>query len=262
MASVFDMASSSTSWDSAHISSGEHISRDTHPADICVAAMFYNVGLLNSQLLSRRYRSGTKHENLIKDIDAAFGHSSYSIQMLLISEFGGMSKPVENQGFATIEYFNEILQQLSLNHVILEVHGPYVALIDSRVWRIVSSEALGDMCSNAELIVQHLVLEYVDDIARGGGAHPPASNAELLRLRVFNAHMPTSLATKKRKRDCLKHMCVLSAKRDQSIPWMIGGDMNLAPAIMLHACREFLPAKHPSNFGQVGMASRSGCTKG
>ena len=185
-------------------SSRAHVSSGAHPADMYVAAIFYNVGLLNSQLLSQKYRSSTKHEKLINDIDAAFRHSSYSIQMLLISEFGGMSKPVEDEGFVTIEYFNEILEQLSLNHVILEVHGPYVALIDSRVWRIVTSEVLGAMCSNPKLIVQHLVLEYVDDIARGDDAHPPASNAELLRLRVFNAHMPTSLSTNKRKLDCLK----------------------------------------------------------
>ena len=44
----------------------------------------------------------------------------------------------------------------------------------------------------------------------------------------------------------MKYMCDLSMKGDQSIPWMIGGDMNLDAATMLQKSRVFLPKNiHP-----------------
>lgn len=93
--------------------------------------------------------------------------------------------------------------------------------------------------------MQHLVLECIDDIARSGGAHPTAIQAMPLRIRVFNAHMPTSSFTPERKTDCLFEMRSIAVAGDQPFPWMIGGDMNLVDAKLSYAACEFLPADNP-----------------
>ena len=155
-----------------------------------VALLSYNVGIQNHEIAGEK-KSGQKkkgkYNRLKNDVQKTFEHDT-GIQILLISEFGHMFNRISNAA----EIFTTLLAELDLTHVHLEVMPPYVALIDKTAWRVTKSELMTKLCENNDICVHHLVVQHVDSGAL---------------LRIFNAHIPTSVATMKRKEACVKTLC-------------------------------------------------------
>ena len=86
----------------------------------------------------------------------------------------------------------DLLANIGLAHIRVLADPPYVALIDSRWWRVKEHEVILKLCSREDIKVVHLILEHVQ-------------TNEL--LRCFNAHMPSKAATNLRKEMCVKKMC-------------------------------------------------------
>ena len=87
---------------------------------------------------------------------------------------------VEKTVHSLRELLEDLLENIGLAHIHVVADPPYVALIDSRWWRVIEHEVLQDLCSKEDIKVVHLILEHVQ-------------TNEL--LRCFNAHMPGKAAT-------------------------------------------------------------------
>ena len=181
-----------------------------------VAALFYNVGLNNDEITGHNFfKQGGKFNKLKADIEATFTNN-HGIQIALICEFGNMFTCVDTQiakacssGLmkqrdgrqqgvqyaSTKELFEGILVELDLMYVTVIAQPAYVALIDTRFWRIITCERLSGICSTItrlqsqhEIFVQHLILQHKESDAF---------------LRCFNGHMPSTFATDARKADSI-----------------------------------------------------------
>ena len=193
-------------------------SADSHRAarvspDTMVALLSYNVGIQNKEIVGKNWkRKNGKYNKLKEDVRKTFAHGT-GIQILLISEFGHMFQKLSNAKEIFKELFTTMLAQLDLTRVHLEVMPPYVALIDKTAWRVTKSELMTKLCGNNDICVHHLVVQHVDSGAL---------------LRIFNAHIPTSVATKKRKEACVKKNCSTAtsthgcgvAQPTAAIPWL------------------------------------------
>ena len=133
-----------------------------------VAALFYNVGLNNDEITGHNFfKQGGKFNKLKADIEATFTNN-HGIQIALICEFGNMFTCVDTQiakacssGLmkqrdgrqqgvqyaSTKELFEGILVELDLMYVTVIAQPAYVALIDTRFWRIITCEPLSGICS-------------------------------------------------------------------------------------------------------------------
>ena len=167
-----------------------------------------------------------------------FDHDT-GIQILLISEFGHMFEKMSN----VEEIFTTLLAELDLTHIHLEAMPPYVALIDNTAWQVTKRELMTDLCDHRGIGVQHLVVEHVDSRAL---------------LRIFNAHIPTSVATRARKEAIAKKLCrtatsthgsgvaqPTAAQPTTAIPWVLAGDLNVDAGTMMKWCQPFLTKNVP-----------------
>ena len=201
---------------------------DAHYAvtNTTVAVMSYNVGIMNTQIMGSHW--APKYELLRDDIKSIFAHE-VGVQALLLSEFGNMLHPMKTS--STNEVFQELLNDLELPHIEIKAAPPYVALIDTNCWRVSKHQLLHNMCSKAELKIQHLILEHVDSLET---------------LRCFNAHIPTKFGTPQRKEDCVKNMCEIASpstgvtQPGAVMPWLICGDLNIDIGTMSRWCQAFV----------------------
>ena len=214
-------------------SADSHRAADVSP-DTMVALLSYNVGIQNAEIAGKKWRNRDgKYNKLKKDVQETFDHDT-GIQILLISEFGHMFDIMSN----VEEIFTTLLAELDLTHVHLEVMPPYVALIDKTAWQVTKSELMTKLCDHQGICVQHLVVEHVDSRAL---------------LRIFNAHIPTSVATRARKEAIAKKLCrtatstrgsgvaqPTAAQPTTAIPWALVGDLNVDAGTMMKWCEPFL----------------------
>ena len=133
----------------------------------------------------------------------------------------------------------DLLANIGLAHIHVVADPPYVALIDSRWWRVIEHEVLQDLCSKEDIKVVHLILEHVHTAAL---------------LRCFNAHVPSKAATPLRNAVFVKKMCRLAtdppilqqarssvdAHRAAGMPWIIAGDINVDLGTMAKWCAHFV----------------------
>ena len=229
---------------------------------VSVSAVFYNVGIQNKEVTSKYWRTW-KRQKLKDDIQKVFDGMN-GVTMMFISEFGSMFDSVDDdiqkKGFVnpgvcrktpalanynrcanTERIFEEILDELGLHDILVLADAPYVALIDKHYWRIRKRETVAEICStnvskdtpySQRIFVQHLV---VQDCETG------------TPLRIFNVHMPTSHATNQRKKDAVFNMLAMTANHEcggihgNSIPWIIGGDLNVDAGNLMRWLREAWP---------------------
>ena len=93
-----------------------------------------------------------------------------------------------------------------------------------------------ELCDYKGICAQHLVVEHVDTRAL---------------LRIFNAHIPTSVATRARKEACVKKICSTAtsthgsgvAQPTAAIPWALVGDLNVDAGTMMKWCQPFILKK-------------------
>ena len=152
----------------------------------------------------------------------------------------GLEQPSGKTVRSLSELLEDLLANIGLARIRVLADPPYVALIDSRWWRVIEHEVLQDLCSKEDIKVVHLILEHVHTAAL---------------LRCFNAHMPSKAATPLRKQAVVENMCRLAtdppipqqarssvgAHRAAGLPWIIAGDINVdlgkwpdgAPALLM-----------------------------
>jgi hypothetical protein len=220
-------------------------SADSHRADrvspdTMAALLSYNVGIQNAEITGKKWTKKDGKYNLLKnDVQKTFEHDT-GIQILLISEFGNMFDTISNAA----EIFTTLLAELDLTHIHFEAMPPYVALIDKNCWQVKKSERMTKLCDHRGICVHHLVVQCV-----GSGA----------LLQIFNGHIPTSVATRKRKETCVLKMCDTAtstfgsgvAQPTAVIPWVIVGDLNVDAGTLMKWCQPFLE-KHVSCMSTSG----------
>ena len=236
----------------AHQAAGSTSSDDAHHAatpltDTTVAVVSYNIGYQNNEFGANNWHR--KFQKLQNDVASVFSHET-GIQIMLLSEFGnmfasadkifssGVTQPTGNTlttVYNTREVFENLLADVDMTHIHVYAAAPYVALIDSHCWRVREHEVINKLCSKQEIIIQHLILEHVDTSGT---------------LRCFNAHMPTSAATPKRKEDCVTKMCYMATgtgvqQPSAIMPWIIAGDLNVDIGTMSKFCQPFVKAGAP-----------------
>ncbi len=227
-----------------------------------VALMYYNVGIHNSEVGSKKWaKSGGRYDRLKGDIRKIFS-SDHAIQILLLSEFGNMLENIDDaickarmpiqklscdgvlqpvvELTNTKELFEQLLAELDLQHIKVEANPPYVALINSLFWKTEKCEAVDKICTQQGLKVQHLILRHVH------------TN---MFLKCFNAHMPTSCATSERKRTCVLRMCIMATEAPAAaitscgigspqppthMAWILGGDLNVDVGTMAKWCQSYV----------------------
>jgi hypothetical protein len=230
------------------ISTSMPSSGDSHPAlfssdvadpDDAVSFAFYNIGIQNNEVGSKNWNA--KIKNLKDDLARALG-SEHAVQGLLITEFGNMFDSIDKKLLSlackggvsqptlytnTFELFTVLLLELNLPNFLVFAHPPYIALIDKDYWHVESGVALDDICTKTEFFVQHLMLRHT------------RSNRQ---LRIFNAHMPTSVATNERKKKVFQKMCSISSSGvlQPTDVWMFGGDMNCDVGTMMKHIQPFI----------------------
>ena len=207
--------------------------------DTTLALMSYNIGIQNAEIRSGKNWTN-KYTRLREDVKSAFTHK-VGIQVLLLSEFGnmfesidrvlssGVAQPTGRRVHCTRELFEDLLAYIELPHIRVLADPPYVALIDSQCWLVKHHEVLQNLCTKQDIKVQHLILEH-------------ANTSET--FRCFNAHMPSSFGTPKRKEDCVKRMCYIATdsaveQRTACMPWIIAEDLNVDRGTMSKWCQNF-----------------------
>ena len=228
--------------------------------DTTIALMSYNIGINNNEVGANYWEN--KYRKLQNDVRSAFTHAA-GIEVLLLSEFGNMFKSIDailSSGFkqptghwvySTEELFEDLLADIDLKHICVYANAPYVALIDSECWQVRHREVLEKLCTKEDIIVQHLILEHVDTKER---------------CRCFNAHLPSTVATLRRKEDCSKKLCDIATssavpQRTACMPWILAGDLNVDPGTMSHWCQAFIekgvPCFSKSEWPQAVNAQKS-----
>ena len=218
---------------------------DIHHAEhATVVLMSYNIGLANNETRGKLWHK--KYKKLQEDILNAF-NQELAIEVLLLSEVGNMfadidfrwvTQPTGNLVNDTQHFFEDLLQSVHLQHVHVVADPPYVALIDKSCWRVQHQEVCRNICSHPLIRVQHLILQHVDTFQS---------------FRCFNAHMPTSVATKQRKMDAIQKMCDMATYTGVSaqsydhgatatgvMPWVIVGDLNIDRGTMAMWCQSYV----------------------
>ena len=213
--------------------------------DTVLALMSYNIGIQNKEVHSGRNWT-QKYKRIRDDVESVFTNKA-GIQVLLISEFGnmfddidgvlssGVAQPTGRKVRSTRELFEDLLASIKLPHIRVVADPPYVALIDSECWRVEHHEVLKNLCTKHDIKVQHLILKHVNTLET---------------FRCFNAHMPSTYATLKRKEDCVKTMCQVATdsavgQRTACMPWILAGDLNVDLGTMSRWCQAFVEKDVP-----------------
>ena len=237
---------------------GERASGDVHPAAAVAGFGFYNVRRQNAEVHGRNWERSL--QKLLVDLAKIFLDTENKIHVLCISEFGSMEDNIDYELKVGAEggrthrlqrddgkvervkcqdtksFFQAILRVMGLSTIEVVAHPPYVTLVDTDWWRIVEAMKQYKMCSHDKHFVQHLLLssgpaQFAETSGSPSGATQPAV------VRVFNVHMPTSMATPLRKKDCLLTMGIRCSEQDA---WIIGGDLNMNLALAMNSLRQFL----------------------
>ena len=124
---------------------------DAHQADTTLALMSYNVGIQNAEP-SEGTKWTNKYKRLRDDIESAF-LADMGIQVLLLCESGnmfesidqktlysGVTQPTGRRVYCTQELFEDLLDSINLQHILVLADPPYVALIDSQCWVVKTHE--------------------------------------------------------------------------------------------------------------------------
>ena len=162
-----------------------------------------------------------------------FDHDT-GIQIMLISEFGHMFEKMSN----VEEIFTTMLAELDLTHVRFEAMPPYATLMDKTAWQVTKTELMTKLCDYKGICIQHLVVEHVDSSAL---------------LRIFNAHIRSSVATRASKEAIDKKLCKTAtsthgsgvaqptaAQHATPLPWAKVRDLNVDAGTMIKWCQPFL----------------------
>ena len=266
---------------------GERASGDVHPAGAVAGFAFYNVGRQNKEVYAKKWKD--RLETLSDDLAKIFRDADNRIHVLCISEFGAMDKniddelkdgarsgklhPLRRQDGAVVRVkcddtkslFEMILKELELFTIAVVAHPPYVTLVDTEWWSIEEAKTEYNMCSHEKHFVQHVLLS-------SGAAQPAATSGsssgarQPAVVRLFNIHMPTSMATVQRKKDCLTRAAAKCRKQDA---WIMGGDVNMSTALAMLSLRSFLSLKDEehisrSNHEQTNIAQKAdwACSSG
>ena len=123
-----------------------------------VAFAYYNIGIQNTEILGTAWNkpNSEKQRKLRNDVQAIFS-AQHGIQCLFISEFGLMSKSIDeelgkeqNRGVsqpATKTYFEDVLRSINLSHLNVYAIPPYVALVDPTYWHVIECVACDNLCT-------------------------------------------------------------------------------------------------------------------
>ena len=213
-----------------------------------VALMSYNLGIVNTEPGKSNWNS--KSARIKRDIHSAFSNR-VAIRVLLISEFGNMMDCIDNcfssgvtqwDGsrsyvvYNTKQFFEEILRELRLTTIEVYALPPYVALVDTTHWHVQTNEAKKPISDKPAFFVQMLILQHQE-------------TSQL--LRVFNAHIPTSLVANKKpsrkleiKENFIQNMCHIAIDNSENgkpcPPWVICGDLNVSSWQMSDIVRPFV----------------------
>ena len=115
------------------------------------------------------------------DIEATFC-ADVGIQALFISEFGGMCPNIEEEvAGMTKDFFEEVLRDIHLSHLVIVVLPPYVAIVDPTYWQVLNCVRCADLCTAQSNFAMKVFLRHTESGARVG---------------VANCHIPTSTAKK------------------------------------------------------------------
>ena len=118
-------------------------------APVGVNVVFYNVGIQNNELQSKKYPQN-KHVALKQDI---FRFLNADAQIIFICEFGNMQiRPTEVQGpngpMTFENYWAWLLGDEAENMEVVS-DPPYCALVDHRCWRVREST---EQCSKVSIM--------------------------------------------------------------------------------------------------------------
>ena len=132
----------------------------------------------------------------------------------------GVKQPTGSTVRCTHEFFEDLLASIKLSHIRVVADPPYVALIDSECWQVEHHEVLENICTKHDIKVQHLILKHVNTLET---------------FRCFNAHMPSTYATPKRKEDCVEKMCQVATdsavgQRTACMPWILACLLYTSPS--------------------------------
>ena len=203
--------------DGQHLS---HASDQTH-----VAFAFYNVGLQNDMILARSWNraSSDKQKKLRDDIMNIF-RNEQEIQCLFLSGFGRMDVTIDNvlhnqrlhnvlDGLPppTQQYFEQLVEDINLTHLVVRAIAPYIALIDSTYWMINECVPLEIYCSRQENFVMNLLLQHKENGKQ---------------VAVCNCNI-SSRATRLQREHSIKTIVGTLAMRDTLRHCVIGGICNL-----------------------------------
>ena len=155
-----------------------------------------------------------RHARLKFDVKSIFMHHN-GIQIALLSEIGNMFAKLSNAK----QIFEYIIADLNLKHIQVKANEPYVALVDTTCWKVLTCGLIGNLCDKGAIVIQQLTLQHVET----GDS-----------ILCFNAHMPSTISTPTRKRTCVLKMCHIATESTRSgipqstaaMPWVIAGDLN------------------------------------
>ena len=181
----------------------------------------------------------------------------------MLSEFGSMINSSDNElrkhcDTTTRLLFEKLLQQCGCHTIDVYADAPYVMLVDRDHWSVVHCRRKTNMCDKSQHFAQHALLEHV---------HTKQI------VNAFNCHIPTSLATPKKKKDITLAMLVECTdryvfsgvsqptgsangdSRPQAPPphWVFGGDLNLGRGTLAQWTKDYI---HPNTecFASTGHA--------
>ena len=140
----------------AHAFAGDGLHFSSASDEIVVAFVFYSIGISNSIILGSSWNQANSEEQkrLRDDIATIFG-GNHGIQCLFLNGFGEMDTTIDAtlrsaRGVLqppTQQYFQELVQNISLPHLTVRTIAPYVALIDLRYWEVIECVSLKKLCS-------------------------------------------------------------------------------------------------------------------
>ncbi len=197
-------------------------------ADYFVSFSFYNLGILDNELDGPRVKKNQKRTRIKNDIAAVFD-GEIPIQALFVCEFGNMQTNyygnTDQQARDAAQIFEEILDDLSMSHLVVRAIPPYIAIVDPNYWEVEDSYHCKNLCDVEYQFAMMLRLEHV----RTGA-----------KVAVANCHIPSKSGRSKCRTDTVTVLCEKLASMNNLSAWIIGGDCNLDQNSMRRACLRYL----------------------
>jgi hypothetical protein len=152
---------------------------------------------------------------------------------------------------STLSFFEALLKKLKLDDIAVHALAPYVALVNSEVWKVELCEALFRLCSKPENFAMHLLMKH---------------KVSGVVVRAMNCHIPTKFSSMQRKRDTVTKLCTVCTDvnyTNMAHPtpcWVIGGDLNVDEGTLKHWCQLFVKPHAPcvsTSGGNMSLARKS-----